>query len=80
VETRDDKLATYLADAETHGSSVDNSITKTIQIAGSDLTLEAGKKYTLVLHIGLTSVKFDASVSSWEQGTSGSADMPQNNN
>ena len=79
VETRDDKLITVLADAETNGSSVENSITKTIQLKGSDMILEHGKKYTLHLHIGLTSVKFDASVGSWEEGSSSSANMPQNN-
>lgn len=76
VETRDDKLATYLSDGETHGSSVENSITKTIQINGADLTLASGHQYTIHLHIGLNSVKFDASVSSWAQGGTGSANLP----
>ena len=80
VETKDDKLSTLLSDGVTHGSTVENVISKNIQIGGSDFSLEAGKKYTIALHIGLTSVKFDASVSTWADGQSASADLPQNNN
>jgi hypothetical protein len=79
VETKDDKLSTLLSDGMTHGSTVENVISKNIQIGGSDFSLEAGKKYTIALHIGLTSVKFDASVSTWADGQSASADLPQNN-
>ena len=79
VETKDDKLSTLLSDGVTHGSTVENVISKNIQIGGSDFSLDAGKKYTIALHIGLTSVKFDASVSPWEGGQSASADLPQNN-
>lgn len=79
VETKDDKLSTLLSDGVTHGSTVENVISKNIQIGGSDFSLEAGKKYTIALHIGLTSVKFDASVSLWADGQSASADLPQNN-
>ena len=80
VETKDDKLSTLLSDGVTHGSTVENVISKNIQIGGSDFSLEAGKKYTIALHIGLTSVKFEASVSTWADGQSASADLPQNNN
>lgn len=76
VETRDGKLATYLSDGETLGSSVENVITKTIQINGADLTLASGHQYTIHLHIGMKSVQFDASVSAWAQGGSGAVDMP----
>ena len=79
VETKDDKLSTMLSDGTTHGTTVENVITKAIQIGTSDVSLEAGKKYTIALHIGLTSVKFDASVSTWADGQSASADLPQNN-
>ena len=75
VETKDDKLSTLLSDGVTHGSTVENVISKNIQIGGSDFSLEAGKKYTIALHIGLTSVKFDASVSTWADGQSASADL-----
>jgi hypothetical protein len=79
VETKDDKLATLLSDGVTHGSTVENAITKSIQIGGHDFSLEAGKKYSIALHIGLTSVQFDASVSTWEGGTTSTdINVPQN--
>lgn len=81
VETKDNKLATLLSDGVTHGSTVENSISKSIQIGGQDFSLEAGKKYSIALHIGLTSVKFDASVSAWDSSVTGtSMDVPQNAN
>ena len=81
VETKDVKLSTLLSDGVTHGSTVENAISKTIQIGGSDFTLEAGKKYTVALHIGLTSVKFDATVSAWDDSVTGTGmDVPQNAN
>lgn len=81
VETKDDKLATVLSDGVTHGSTVENAINKSIQIGGSDFSLEAGKKYNLALHIGLTSVKFEATVSNWDGNTTGTGmDVPQNAN
>ena len=79
VETKDDKLSTMLSDGTTHGSTVENVITKAIQIGTSDVSLEAGKKYTIALHIGLTSVKFDASVTTWTAGSDANVDLPQNN-
>lgn len=79
VETKDDKLATLLSDGVTHGSTVENAISKSIQIGGHDFSLEAGKKYNIALHIGLTSVQFDASVSTWEGGTTSTdINVPQN--
>ena len=81
VETKDDKLATVLSDGVTHGSTVENAISKSIQIGGTDFSLEAGKKYSIALHIGLTSVKFDATVSNWGGDTTGTGmDVPQNAN
>lgn len=81
VETKDDKLATLLSDGVTHGSTVENAISKSIQIGGTDFSLEAGKKYNLALHIGLTSVKFEATVSNWDGNTTGTGmDVPQNAN
>ena len=79
VETKDDKLAVYLSDGVTHGSTVENIITKSIQMSGNDLVLEAGKQYTINLHLGMTTVKFDASVNAWGTGSgAGTADLPQN--
>ena len=84
VETKDDNLAAYLSDGKTKGSSVENSITKSITISsgtgtiGDALKLEAGKKYTVKLHLGMTSVKFEASVTDWANGDEGEPWLPKN--
>lgn len=66
VETYDPNLAVYLSDGETPGSTVENVIYKTIDSFG---TIEAGKKYTLNLHLGMRSVDFEASVSGWDENS-----------
>ncbi len=69
IETQDD-LSETVSDLSTHGVSIENRITKAITTdgtaSGSPITLAAGKLYTVNLHIGLNSVKFDADVSDWE--------------
>lgn len=70
IETTDD-LAEYVSDGQTSGISVGNRITRTITTDGSTdvtkaLRLESGKAYTVNLHLGLNSVKFDADVTDWE--------------
>lgn len=67
VETIDPNLSGYLADGKTHGSSVENKITKSIFSPGT--VLVAGKAYTIKLHLGLTSVKVDAAVQGWDDST-----------
>ena len=69
VETVDPNLATKLSDTQTLGSSIENRITKTITLQGGKNYLEAGKKYTINLHLGLNSVKFDAVASDWDTPT-----------
>ena len=79
VETVDNSLSTFLSDNKTHGSSISNVITKTIQVSSANLQLENGKQYTLNLHLGMNSVKFDAAVTDWTAG--GAADntnLPNN--
>ncbi len=66
VETVSPNLAGYISDGTTHGSSVENCITKTIYYNGDGLSLESGKKYTIKLHLGMNSVKFDADVDNWD--------------
>ncbi len=79
VETADNNLATFLSDGQTHGSSVENKIYKNITLSGSNLKLEAGKAYTVNLHLGMTSVKFEASVTDWVDVTPESdVDLPVN--
>ena len=79
VETADPNLAGYLSDGVTHGVSVENKITKTVQMSGQNMTLEAGKRYVIGLHLGMTSVKFDAQVAEWDDTQhKGTADLPEN--
>jgi hypothetical protein len=80
IETKDPNLAGYLSDGVTRGISIENKITKSIQLNdGSNMTLEAGKKYVIGLHLGLTSVKFDAQVANWDnEQHEGSAYLPVN--
>ena len=68
VETEDANLAGYLSDGKTHGSSIENKITKEIAF-GNTSGLQSGYKYTVKLHIGLNSVKFDAEVKDWDDAT-----------
>ena len=64
VETVNPKLPGYISDAVTHGVSIENRITKTIDF-GTGEGLDNGKKYTLKLHLGMNSVKLDAEVTDW---------------
>lgn len=75
VETVDPSLPGYLSDGTTHGSSIENKIQK-LNIFGDKL--EAGKAYTLKLHLGMTSAKFEATVSDWATGSSKDVDLPKN--
>ena len=75
VETVDKNLAFYLSDGVTQGSTVENTITKTISNFG---LIEAGKKYVLKLHLGMRSVDFDAEVTDWSSAINGQADLPSN--
>ncbi|MBQ9671911.1 MAG: fimbrillin family protein [Prevotella sp.] len=77
VETRDDKLATLLSDGTTHGSSIENKISKTVFTASNGF--KAGNIYTLNLKLGLRSVQFDATVSAWTSpGISTNIALPAN--
>ena len=79
VETRDPKLiANYLGDGVTNGSSIENNITAIVKDASdNDITLTAGKKYTLNLHLGMKSVKVEATVADWETGNTVPVEVPQ---
>ena len=59
VETVDKNLAYYLSDGSTQGSTIENSISKTIETFGN---ITAGYCYTLNLHLGMRTVDFDAEV------------------
>jgi len=76
VETLDKNLAYYLSDGVTPGSTIQNTITKTIDTFGE---LEAGKHYVLKLHLGMRSVDFTANVIGWDETTPDSnTDLPSN--
>ena len=77
VETYDSNLAQFLSDGAAKGSSIQNTIEKEITREGQAFQLEAGKVYTIGLHLGLTSVKFDASVTEWTNETT-NVDLPGN--
>ena len=70
VETKDSKLAGYLSDGVTHGSSIENTITKELKYASSDEALKIfpGLGHVFNLHLGMTSVKVEASVTDWTDG------------
>lgn len=62
-------------------STVTNTITTGEFNMPTGVSFEAGKAYNLVLHLGMTSVKLDAQVSSWsptEDGTDYSVNVPIN--
>ena len=79
VETYDENLLSgFLSDGIVHGSTIENVITKTVTLGGNNLTLEAGKKYTIGLHLGMRSVKADATIAAWEpSATPGEANLPE---
>ena len=80
IETKDDKLAGTVSDNETNGVSIENKISKTITLSSGDaMKLEAGKKYTIQLHLGLSQVEFDAKVEDWDDtAAAGEAWLPGN--
>ena len=79
IETKDNNLSSFLSDGVTHGISIENKITKTVQIDGQNMTLKPGMRYVIGLHLGLTSVKFDAEVKTWDDSQyEGSAFLPVN--
>ena len=84
VETYDPKLVSqYLSDGRTHGSTIENNITATILTNPADPTttiqMTTGKKYNIHLHLGMTSVKVDASVTAWPTtGTNAEVELPDN--
>lgn len=80
VETEDDNLAGVLSDGTTHGSSIENRISKKITWASTEKKFENGKAYTLKLYLGMNSVKFDAAVTGWDAQAEVESDLPANKN
>jgi len=85
VETFDPNLqSSFLSDAKTKGVTIENAITKTVLIDPADDTstmiLDAGFKYKVNIHLGMTSVKATATVTPWDDGDEAEADLPGNTN
>ena len=58
-------------------SSVENKITRTIASLGGN-AFKPGYATTLNLHLGMTTVKMDASVAGWDDASEGTTDLPLN--
>ena len=78
VETISENLAGTLADGKTHGSSVENRIMQKITFGNGEKALMFGKAYSLKLHLGMNSVKFDADVLGWDDMEPLDIDLPSN--
>ena len=79
VETYDPKLTSqYLSDGRTHGSTIENSISAYITDGSGRITMQAGKQYNINIHLGMVSVKVDASVTAWAEGATAEVDLPEN--
>ena len=76
VETIDPALAGKLSDGETHGISIENIITKENIFGGMDF--RAGYVYEINIHLGMTSVKIDATVTEWKDTGKTNVDLPDN--
>lgn len=80
VETVNPKLAGKLSDNLTPGKSIENKIyKKSNEIFPAETKMEAGKFYTLRIHIGMTSVKVEASVTDWDDQAGKIVNLPANN-
>ncbi|MCR4918683.1 MAG: hypothetical protein K5928_02555 [Prevotella sp.] len=66
VETIDPNLAGYVSDGKTQGNSFECRVRKSVTFGGES-ALANGKHYTLNLHLGMNSVKFDATVEEWPE-------------
>ena len=76
VETIDPALAGKLSDNETHGISIENIISKENIFAGIDF--KAGYQYEVNIHLGMTSVKVEATVTEWKDNGKTNVDLPDN--
>ena len=61
IETAD-TLPGTVSDGFTQGVSVENRTSLAIRNGSADVVMEAGKSYTLLLHVGLNGLRFDVAV------------------
>ena len=78
VLTLDSCLATTLSGTKDFGSEIENQILKEDIFQGADFV--PGKVYTIKIHLGMTSVKFEATVEDWKDAENGTpdVDLPDN--
>ena len=76
VETIDKNLAGKLSDGETHGISIENIISKENIFGGLDF--KAGYQYEINIHLGMTSVKVEATVTDWVDTGKTDVELPDN--
>ncbi len=76
VETIDPALPGKLSDNETHGISIENVISKADIFGGIDFM--AGYQYEINIHLGMTSVKVEATVTDWKDNGKTNVDLPDN--
>jgi hypothetical protein len=76
VETVDTALATTLSDGLTKGISIENVISKKNILDGMDF--KAGYQYDIHIHLGMTSVKIEATVTPWKETGTHEVDLPDN--
>jgi hypothetical protein len=76
VETIDPALAGKLSDNETHGISIENVISKLDIFGGLDF--KAGYQYEINIHLGMTSVKVEATVTDWKDNGKTDVELPDN--
>jgi len=79
VQTIDQNLAGLLADGVTHGSIVENVISKEA-IFGQGVDFQPGYQYWIKIHIGMTSVKIEATVEPWIETGNTIVNLPDNQN
>lgn len=79
VQTIDQNLAGLLADGVTHGSIIENVISKEA-ILGTGVDFKPGYQYLIKLHIGMTSVKIEATVQPWIETGETTVNLPDNQN
>jgi len=79
VQTIDQNLAGLLADGVTHGSNIENVISKEA-IFGQGVDFEPGYQYWIKIHIGMTSVKIEATVEPWIDNGQTTVNLPDNQN
>ena len=84
VETVNPKLTGTLSDGKTKGLSIKNDIRKTSRevfggTGNQSIKMQAGVFYTIHIHLGMTSVKTEATVQDWDKAA-GIAVLPANQN